>query len=134
MLAKLKKLMFPSKRKKIVIDIGLNEDIVERINKIVTISDLLNKICTPHGKLYLLNVYYLSFNHLAQNLINDKVTIRDISAVNVYSYFKDCYDLNDGLVKISAFIARSNLNSKVVHDLIELLDSIEYLIKTEEGD
>lgn len=108
-----------------------NQELIEKLYNLTHDEKLTEIINRPHNKILIMNVYYVSFNDLLFNIIS-KTDERQIASVNVFSYFKDIDDLNYTIKRIIPILESSVVNIKVIHDLNELYDSIEFLRLIEE--
>ncbi len=108
-----------------------NQELIEKLYNLTHDQMLTEIINKPHNKILIMNVYYVSFNDLLFNIIS-KTDERQIASVNVFSYFKDIDDLNYTIKRIIPILESSVVNIKVIHDLNELYDSIEFLRLIEE--
>lgn len=124
MLGILKKL-FASKEKTAQV-VSNNQDLIEKLYNLTHDEKLTEIINRPHNKILLLNVYYVNFNDLLSSIIS-KTDERQIASVNVFSYFKDIDDINYTLKRIIPILETTVVNIKIIHDLNEIFDSIEFL-------
>lgn len=124
MLTLLKKLF--SNKEKAPQVVSNNHELIEKLSELQYEEKLVDLFNRPENKLLLLNVYYSSFNDLLLNLIN-KTDDRQISSVNVYSYYKDTEDVNYSFKRIIPIVESNNINAKIVHDLNEIFDSVKFL-------
>lgn len=124
MLEKFKSFFYDSN--KITDSLSNNQDIIEKLY-ILQRDKTINKILTrPESKIYLLNVYYNSFSDLLFNLMS-KQDERSIISVNTFSYFKNVDNISVTLKNIIPIIKDNKINTKVLHDLLEIYDSIIFL-------
>lgn len=107
----------------------LNSDIIDLIYYIDSEENLEDIVFSPVNKLLILNVYYSTFEELLDNLTGES-NVRSISSVNVNAYFNNKSALTNNLKRIVTIIRDNKLSSFVSHDLYEIAQNIEMLVKT----
>lgn len=103
-----------------------NQELIEKLYELQYEETLIQIFNQPENKILLLNVYYVTFNELLLNILN-KQDERQISSVNIYSYFKDIEDINYAIERIIPLIENNTINIKIIHDLNEIFDSVKFL-------
>ncbi len=111
--------------------ISNNHDLIEKLYNLIYDDNLVLRINKPESKILLLNVYYLTFGDLLLNIVS-KTSERQIASVNFFSYFRDIDDLKYTLKRIIPILESTTVNVKIVHDLNEIIDSLDFLKSIEE--
>ncbi len=92
-------------------------------------NNLLNDVFNnPTSKIYIINVYVSSFSGLLDSVYIKDVNRTDLVAINLYGYFKDCYDLNETLTRLIKYIKSNKVSPKTQYDINELIDAICFVI------
>lgn len=112
--------------------ISNNQELIEKLYELQYEENLIQIFNQPENKILLLNMYYVTFNDLLLNIIN-KQDERQISSVNIFSYFKDINDVNYTIKRIIPIVENNEINIKIIHDLNELFDSVKFLKCLEEN-
>jgi hypothetical protein len=120
-----------SSEKKIETTTSKNQLLIEKVQILAYNENLHELLNVPENKILILNVYYVTFENLLFNIVN-KVDERQITSVNLYSYFNETKDVNYALKRIIPILEKNDINIKVKHDLEELINSIEFLMNIEE--
>lgn len=108
-----------------------NEDLITKINEVLSTSNLEEILSNPTSKIYILNVYHTTFDELLQNLLQ-KNSNRPLIATNVYSYFKGnniSYKFN----RLKKHLETNDIDILIQNELTEVLDSILYLKEIHRG-
>ena len=108
-----------------------NEDLITKINEVLSTSNLEEILFNPTSKIYILNVYHTTFDELLQNLLQ-KNSNRPLIATNVYSYFKGnniSYKFN----RLKKHLETNDIDILIQNELTEVLDSILYLKEIHRG-
>lgn len=124
------KKLFTSKKETAPV-ISNNQELIEKLYNLIYDDNLVLRINKPESKILLLNVYYLTFGDLLLNIVS-KTSERQIASVNFFSYFRDVDDLKYTLKRIIPILESTTVNVKIVHDLNEIIDSLDFLKSIEE--
>ncbi|NTW91807.1 MAG: hypothetical protein HGA35_07765 [Erysipelotrichaceae bacterium] len=124
------KKLFTSKKETAPV-ISNNQELIEKLYNLIYDDNLVLRINKPESKILLLNVYYLTFGDLLLNIVS-KTSERQIASVNFFSYFRDIDDLKYTLKRIIPILESTTVNVKIVHDLNEIIDSLDFLKSIEE--
>jgi len=103
-----------------------NQELIEKLYELYYEENLIQIFNQPENKILILNVYYITLNDFLLNILS-KQDDRQISSVNIYSYFKDIKDINYVIKRIIPLLENNTINIKIIHDLNELFNSVKFL-------
>lgn len=109
-------------------------ELVESLESLARDKNLEKLIKDPVNKICVINTFSLSFADLGSILL-DKRYSRKIVAVNIHSYFKDSEHLvSNGFERIAKFIKQQNCTQESIHDIKEIVFTLQQLKSFSKGD